>query len=235
MAKKNDRLPLSRSREFILSDRTPSTIKEAYKTVCANLIFTLAGYERKSVVVSSCSPSEGKSTNCLNMAITMAETGAGVLLIDCDMRKPVQHRLLDLDNKVGLSSVLRGLVHDLPDVINRNVRTDLDVLTSGPIPSDPAELIAGSKMDELLSYAGGHYDYVFIDTPPANVVTDAFLMNKLTAGIIFVVKEKHTKHEDMRECLTKAKMAKAHVLGVIKVNCSGKNTGGNGSCGKRKK
>ena len=226
MVKKNDRLPLSKSRRFILSDETPFAIREAYKTARTNLVFSLAENEQKTVVITSCSPSEGKSTNCLNMAITMAETGASVLLIDCDMRKPVQNSLLRLDNKVGLSSVLGGLVHDVSKVINRNVRINLDVLTSGPIPPNPAELISGSKMDELLRLVGSHYDYVFIDTPPANVVTDAFLMNTRTAGIIFVVKEGHTKHEDIRECLQKAKMTNARVLGFIKANCSGKNIKG---------
>ncbi|MBQ9482710.1 MAG: CpsD/CapB family tyrosine-protein kinase [Ruminiclostridium sp.] len=226
MAKKSDRLPISKSRKFILSDETPFAIREAYKTARTNLVFSLAENEQKTIVITSCSPSEGKSTNCLNMAITMAETGASVLVIDCDMRKPVQHSLLRLDNKVGLSSVLGGIVRDVSKVINRNVRINLDVLTSGPIPPNPAELISGSKMDELLQLVGEHYDYVFIDTPPANVVTDAFLMNTKTAGIVFVVKEGHTRHEDIRECLTKAKMTNARVLGFIKANCAAKGSGG---------
>ena len=92
MAKrKSDRLPISMSRKFILNDDTQFAIKEAYKAARTNLVFSLAASERKIIVITSCGPSEGKSTNCLNMAITMAETGASVLLIDCDMRKPVQH------------------------------------------------------------------------------------------------------------------------------------------------
>ena len=224
--KKSDRLPISMSRKFILTDDTQFAIKEAYKTARTNLVFALAASEKKLVVVTSCAPSEGKSTNCLNMAITMAETGASVLLIDSDMRKPVQHSLLRLDNKVGLSSVLGGIVRDISKAINRNVRTHLDVLTSGPIPPNPAELIQGTIMDQLLELASKHYDYVFIDTPPATVVTDALLYNSRTAGIVFVVKEGHTTHAEINEALEKVKLSNGKVLGFLKVNCSGK--GGKG-------
>ncbi|MCR4779632.1 MAG: CpsD/CapB family tyrosine-protein kinase [Ruminiclostridium sp.] len=223
MAKrKSERLPISLSRKFILSDETQFAIREAYKAARTNLIFSLASSERKMVVVTSCGPSEGKSTNCLNLAITMAETGASVLLIDCDMRKPVQHTLLRLDNKIGLSSVLGGIVHDISKAINRGVRTRLDVLTAGPIPPNPAELISGSIMDQLLDLASRHYDYVFIDTPPATVVTDALLFNSRTAGMIFVVKEGNTTHGGIHEALEKAKMTNGKVLGFLKVNCSAK-------------
>lgn len=224
MSKRNERLPISKSRKFILSDETEFAIREAYKAARTNLLFSLAANEKKIVVFSSCSPSEGKSTNCLNMAITMAETGSNVLLIDSDLRKPVQHSLLRLDNKIGLSSVLGGIIHDVSKCIDRNVRSHLDILTSGPIPPNPAELISGDKMGELLKLTGEHYDYVFIDTPPANVVTDAFLLNGRTAGIIFVIKEGHTTHEDIREVLSKAKMTDGRVLGFIKANCFGKSS-----------
>ncbi len=213
---------MGQSRRFILSDETQFAIKEAYKAARTNLVFSLAENDKKTVVITSCSPSEGKSTNCLNMAITMAETGSNVLLIDSDMRKPVQHLLLRLDNKIGLSSVLGGIVRDVSKVIDRNVRSHLDVLTSGPIPPNPAELISGSRMTQLLDLVGEHYDYIFLDTPPINVVTDAVLLNNRTAGIIFVVKEGFTRHEEIRESLRKIRMTNGRVLGFIKTNCSAK-------------
>lgn len=224
--RKSDRLPMSQSRKFVLSDDTNFAIKEAYKAARTNLVFSLASAEEKVVVITSCSPSEGKSTNCLNMAITMSETGASVLLIDADMRKPVQHSLLKLDNKNGLSSILGGIVYDISKVINRNVRPNLDILTAGPIPPNPAELISSVKMDQLIELVGKHYDYVFIDTPPINVVTDALLLNGKTAGIVFIIKEGHTTHVEIRETLEKARLTDAKVLGFIKVNCFGKSKGG---------
>lgn len=224
--KKGARLPISQSRKFILSENTQFVIKEAYKTARANIIFSLAPCESKIVIVTSCSPAEGKSTNCLNLAITMAETGASVLLIDGDMRKPVQHSLLRLDNKKGLSSILGGITSDVGKAIKKNVRENLDVLTSGPIPPNPAELLAGKRMAELLNIVGNHYDYVFIDTPPVTVVADAFLMNEIVAGIVFVIKEGSTTHVEINEALQKAKMMNAKVLGLVKVNCDIKGKSG---------
>lgn len=224
--KKGARLPISQSRKFILSENTQFVIKEAYKTARANIIFSLAPCESKIVIVTSCSPAEGKSTNCLNLAITMAETGASVLLIDGDMRKPVQHSLLRLDNKKGLSSILGGITSDVGKAIKKNVRENLDVLTSGPIPPNPAELLAGKRMAELLDIVGNHYDYVFIDTPPVTVVADAFLMNEIVAGIVFVIKEGSTTHVEINEALQKAKMMNAKVLGLVKVNCDIKGKSG---------
>jgi capsular exopolysaccharide synthesis family protein len=149
-----------------------------------------------------------------------------MLIIDADMRKPVQHVLVRLDNKTGLSSVLGGIVHNVSKVIKKNVRLNLDVLTSGSVPPNPAELISSEKMDQLLELVGSHYDYVFIDTPPANVVTDAFLFNGKTAGIVCVVREGMTTHADIKEVIEKAKMTNGHILGFIKAYCSAKGKGG---------
>lgn len=225
-AKKDARLPIAQSRKFILSDNTQFVIKEAYKTARANLVFSLATCESKVVVITSCAPAEGKSTNCLNFAITMAETGASVLLIDGDMRKPVQHSLLRLDNKKGLSSILGGITSDVGKAIKKNVRDNLDILTSGPIPPNPAELLSGKRMSELISIVANHYDYVFIDTPPVTVVADAFLMNEIIAGIVFVVKEGSTTHVEINDALQKAKMMNSKVLGMVKVACDYKGKSG---------
>lgn len=213
-------------REFVLSETTPFAIKEAYKTARTNLLFSLASSDAKIVVVSSCAPAEGKSTNCLNMAISMAETGASVLLIDSDLRKPVQHTMLLLENKKGLSTLLAGMSDDITDIINKDVYPNLDVLTSGSIPPNPAELIQSARMDKLLENVGDQYDYVFIDTPPVNVVTDALLYSGRVSGIMFVVKEDHTTHAEINEALKKASMTGAKILGFLKVGCSaGEKTG----------
>lgn len=222
MAKKSDRLPISRSRQFIISDKTQFVITEAYKTARTNLIFALAPCKSKISVVTSCSPAEGKSTNCLNLAITMSQMGASVLLIDADMRKPVVHALLEIDNKGGLSTILGGITDDIAQVIHKNAKFGLDVLTSGPIPPNPAELLSSKKMEQLLEIVGDHYDYVFIDTPPVTVVSDAFLMNEMTAGMIFVIREGSTSHVAINEALERIKMTNGKILGFIKVNCNSK-------------
>lgn len=156
----------------------------------------------------------------------MAETGASVLLIDSDLRKPVQHTMLLLENKKGLSTLLAGMSDDITDIINKDVYPNLDVLTSGSIPPNPAELIQSARMDKLLENVGDQYDYVFIDTPPVNVVTDALLYSGRVSGIMFVVKEDHTTHAEINEALKKASMTGAKILGFLKVGCSaGEKTG----------
>ena len=227
MAKKIERLRLDVSRKFILNDDTQFVIKEAYKAARTNLTFALATFDPKIAVVTSCAPAEGKSTNCLNLAITMAEMGESVLLIDGDMRKPVQHSLLRLENEAGLSSILGGLVGDVSKVINKNVGPNLDVITAGPIPPNPAELLAGERMQKLIDIVGKHYDYIFIDTPPVTVVADAFVLNERTSGIVFVIKEGFTTHPEIEEALRRTKMTNGKILGFIKSNCAaGGKSGG---------
>lgn len=229
MAKKIERLPINVSRKFILSDDTQFVIKEAYKAARTNLTFALATYSPKIAVVTSCAPAEGKSTNCLNLAITMAEKGESVLLIDADLRKPVQHSLMRFDNSRGLSSILGGIVDDISKVINKNARPNLDVLTAGPVPPNPAELLASSRMEKLLNIVGEHYDYIFIDAPPVAVVADAFVLNEKTSGIIFVIKEGYTTHPEIEEALQKTKMSNGRILGFIRANCSRRGKSGYGS------
>ncbi len=219
MKRKNDRLPGVKPNGFILSENSSAALREAYRSARTNLDTLLEASRNKTVVFTSCSPSEGKSTSCLNMALTMAEAGTSVLLIDCDMRKPVQHSLLCIDNETGLSSVLGGKIPDPAAAIERNVRENLDVLTAGPVPPDPSELISGARMDDLLRLVGERYDYVLIDTPPVKAVTDAVLIGGKVSGIVFVVKEEHTRHEDIRDALDKVKMANGRVLGLLRAGC----------------
>jgi capsular exopolysaccharide synthesis family protein len=167
-------------------------------------------------------PTEGKSTTALNMAITMAEKGENVLIIDCDMRKPNVHNLFNIRNVTGLSSILGGINSDVNAAIHSSVRNNLDVMTAGPIPPNPAELLASQKMRELVHLISKYYDYIFLDTPPVNVVSDALLMNDIAAGIVLVVKEDSTSHPALKDALRSIEMANGKVLGFIKVGCNAK-------------
>ncbi len=213
-------------RRNVLSDKTQFSIREGFKAARTNLIFSLAPYDKKIVVVTSAMPSEGKSTACTNLAITMAENNYHVLLIDADMRKPTIHTMFRLKNKSGLSSVLAGMNKDLNNVVHAEVKPKLDVITSGPIPPNPAELLSSKTMKHLLEICSQQYDYIFIDTPPINVVTDSQLMNNIVSGIIFIVKEGSTTHPAIADALQSIKLANGKVLGFLKVNCFSKSTKG---------
>ncbi len=184
-------------------------------------MFTLASNNNKIVIITSCSPGEGKSTTCVNLAITMAQSGAKILIIEGDMRKPSIHRLLGIESENGLSSVLCGFCN-VAQALNTGVVENLDVITSGTLPPNPAELLGSENMTDLLRILREYYDYIFIDTPPINVVTDSQLMNMSVAGTLFVVREKYTTHSEIQKALKSIKLANGKILGFMKVGCGGK-------------
>ncbi|MBQ7288528.1 MAG: CpsD/CapB family tyrosine-protein kinase [Clostridia bacterium] len=191
----------------------PFAVVEAYKTVRTNLQFVLAGHSKKQIVVSSPLMEEGKSTTAINMAIAFSQLGCKVLIVDADLRKPSVHKKLRVQNTDGLSSVLVDLCpfSDAVETINAN----LDVLTSGPLPPNPSELLSSERMKTLLRDLEQKYDYVFIDTPPVNIVSDALVLAPKTNGIILVVRDRSTTHEEMKKALNYIEFAKTHYLGTI--------------------
>lgn len=223
MSKKHLPESIQQKKRNILGSGTAFVISEAYKTARTNLIFTLATSDKKIVAITSANPAEGKSTSCANIAITLAEMGASVLIIDADLRKPTIHKLLDVVNKNGLSSILGGFCN-VNDALNKNIRENLDIIAAGPIPPNPAELIASDIMTKLLAVLKDHYDYIFIDTPPINVVSDSQLMNNIISGIMFVVHEGRTTHPDIQGALRSIELANGKILGFLKVNCNARGS-----------
>lgn len=141
-----------------------SPIAEAYRSIRTNLQFAGAGKELKYISFTSATPREGKSTTISNVAITMGQDGKKVLLIDCDMRKPVQHKIFGLRN-IGLSNIIAmGKAFD--EVVQKDVYHNVDVLVCGPIPPNPSELLGSKRMQELLDEVKDKYDYILLDMPP---------------------------------------------------------------------
>lgn len=204
------------SMEAILHDKTPFVITEAYKSARTNIMFSVSGdkNECKRIIVTSATPGDGKTTTCLNTAITFAQTGARVIIIDCDLRKPRIHKYLGLDKKNGLSSLLSGFI-TIDEAVNKNVRGTLDCITSGPIPPNPAELLSSDMMKELLDKLSAQYDYIFLDTPPVTVVTDACTMSKFVSGVVLVVRQNYTQHQGVADAVEALKFADAKILGFI--------------------
>ena len=134
-----------------------------------NLIFSLSTSDKKIFAISSPNPSEGKSTTAANIAITLAQADNKVLLIDADMRKPVQHKIFQVKNKIGLSSVI-GKMETPAKCIHKNVVKNLDLLPTGPKPPNPSELLASDQTAKILEELSGKYDYIIIDTPPVKKV-----------------------------------------------------------------
>ena len=199
---------------FNAVERTdPFSVVEAYKTIRANLMYLLLQSEKRVFAVSSSLPGEGKSSCAVNLALAFSQLGSKVLLIDADLRKPTVYRKLRLKNTKGVSSVLVGFCSFEDAVVN--VGTNLDVLLSGPTPPNPSELVASKNMTELLDKLSVEYDYIIIDTPPINIVSDAVLLAPKTQGVLMVIQDRKTTHAEFKKAVNLLKFADARLLGVV--------------------
>ena len=203
----------------------PFFIVESYKSIRTNVTFALSTFEKKIFAVSSANPGDGKSTTSANIAIAMAQSGSKVLLIDADMRKSVQHKIFGIKNKKGLSSAVSKM-SSLEDCIQKNVMENLDVLTAGPIPPNPSELLGSEQMTVILNELSEKYAVIIIDTPPVNVVTDAMELAKNISGIIMVVRYAVTTDEDVAAAYKKIEFAQMNLLGFIVNSIKHKHHGG---------
>ncbi len=199
------------------SDSTRSVafrVAEAYKMIRTNLLFTLANTNSRVVVFSSSEPSAGKSTLVSNLAIVMAQTGVKVLLIDADMRKPVQHRNFRVTKTLGLSKIL-GKLNTFEECVQRDVVPGMDLLPSGSIPPNPSELLSSDSMKNLLKDMQEKYDYIFIDSPPLGVVADALVLIPQAAGAVLVARQRQTTYDEIAECVETIKQIDGTMLGVV--------------------
>lgn len=199
--------------DFITHYDSRSPVSEAYRAIRTNLQFAGAGKQLKTLVFTSAVPSEGKSTTVANLAIVMGQDDKHILLIDCDMRKPVIHRRFGLLNR-GLSNCF---AEDLPlkEVIQADVFPNLDVVTSGPVPPNPAELLGSKKMKALLQEAAEAYDYVFLDMPPVLAVTDAALMSSQVDGTVLILGSGDISPDEGKQAKALLEKVHANILGVI--------------------
>lgn len=201
-------------RRMLLNSHTPFHIQEAYRTLQTNLRFSLPGEETKVICLTSGHSNEGKSTTVLNLAISFAESGKRVALIDADMRRPSLSRLLIEKASPGLSNYLAGLC-TLEQAVRRNIRPGLDVIFSGEIPPNPLELLNSAKMPQLIDELKGHYDYILLDTPPVGIVSDACEVASHTDGVLFLVHQNETEKETVVRGIRQLELANAKLIGFV--------------------
>lgn len=198
----------------VITDKTNYRIVESYKSLRANINFAIPSAGCKKIMISSSYSGEGKTTTCINLGVTIAQTGASVVLIDCDLRRPKIHKYLNIDNNIGISSYLSNMA-ELEKIIKDTDISNLKVITVGITPPNPAELISGAKMKELLEEIEKIADYIIIDTPPICIVSDALPLSKLCDGVILMVRHMQTTHTNIKESLEKLNFAGAHVIGMV--------------------
>ncbi|MBO5505967.1 MAG: CpsD/CapB family tyrosine-protein kinase [Clostridia bacterium] len=202
-------------RAKIINEKTSFNVNEAYKALRTNIIFSLSKEDKcKRVMVSSSLASEGKSTTCANIAITFAQMGAKVCLIDCDLRRPNIGRLLSLETAPGVSNYLID-ANTKEEIVHKNVRENLDVICSGDIPPNPAELIGSEAMDKLLDELSEEYEYIFIDSPPICVVTDPSVLASKSSGVVIVALQNSTEKDVIKTAVEQVEFVGAKLLGFV--------------------
>lgn len=202
-------------RSKLLAEEVSYQIKEAYKTARTNILFAIQKKEGcHTIVLTSAIPGEGKTTTTLNTAIAFAMTGVKVLVIDADLRKPKVHQYANIKNETGLANYLGGFCK-LEECIAHSKEWGLDCIPSGAIPPNPAELLSSPLLQEGLDSLKQKYDFIFIDTPPVNMVTDGIIVSKLADEVLIVVRQKYTANEALKKALSTLQFAEANVVGFI--------------------
>ncbi len=168
-------------------------------------------------------PSEGKTSTTVNIARILAQSNKKVLIVDCDMRKPRQHSLFSIPNSIGLSSYLTGNVKD--NIVQDIPGEDIALIAAGPTPPNPAELLDSVKMKKLLIRLSESYDFVLLDSPPIQSVTDSLALSTLVDGTILVVRAEKTTYDMIENGLSKLYSINAHILGIV-LNGVNTSTGG---------
>ena len=208
-------------RRHILGKNSSFYVQEAYKTLRTNIRFFLSGDGCKKFCITSGLASEGKSITILNLAISFAEAGAKVLLVDADLRRPSMARLLIENASPGLSNVLAGLCKP-EDAIRTSPYPNLDVLFSGEIPPNPSELLGNERMTKMLEKLSLKYDYILMDTPPVGVVSDVCVIGQQLDGVLFLVRQNYTEKEAVARGIKQLEISGAKLMGFV-LNGADKN------------
>jgi succinoglycan biosynthesis transport protein ExoP len=203
-----------RKRKPIVKKDKNFIISEAYKALRTNLRFTLLSAGCKKILVNSPIPEDGKSTISANLAISIAQTGARVVLMDCDLRKGKVHTYFNVNSIPGISDRLTGNA-GVEDITKKAAYENLKVIPHGTIPPNPTELLASEPMEALIKELEKFYDFIVIDSPPINIVSDSLSLVKYVDGILFVIKERATSHSEVAAALTRYKLAGANLLGIV--------------------
>lgn len=200
--------------KLITKDNIKSHVSEAYRVLRTNIKFASVGTDVKKILITSSNPLEGKTTTVSNLAIVMAQAGSKVLVIDGDLRKPNIATYFEAKKEKGLTNLLTDKEYSSSYIQTTKI-PNIAVLTSGPIPPNPSELLGSERMKEILRSLSEKFDIVLVDTPPVGIVTDAAILSTICDGTLFVCDSRSTKIEDAKIALEKLKKVGTNILGVV--------------------
>ncbi|HEY0546088.1 MAG TPA: polysaccharide biosynthesis tyrosine autokinase [Pyrinomonadaceae bacterium] len=205
------------SSPLLLELNARSPLAEAYKQLRTSVLLSSAGGAPKTLLITSSQPAEGKTTTAINTAMSLAQTGAAVLVVDADMRRPRLHNILDTDNSRGLSTILASRMNEVEmlSLIEQNAKSGLYVLPSGPIPPNPAELTGSEQMRRLLAVLETNFDHIVIDSPPIASFTDGVLIAAMVDGVLLVVHGGRSSRSVVRRARQVLQEVGAKIFGVV--------------------
>ena len=202
-------------RRLITREDPKSPISESYRTLRTNILYSQIDKEIKSILVSSPSPGEGKTTTVANLAITFANMGKRTLLVDTDLRRPVVHRIFGLKKEPGISHYLAGVIKDFNSLVQETDVENLFVVSAGITPPNPSELIGSKKMAKLVDSLEGEWDIVLFDSPPIVAVTDASMISQEIDAMVLVIKAGETDREAFRRAVKSLMGIQVPLAGVV--------------------
>lgn len=202
---------------LITKDDPRSGVAEQYRTIRTNLKFSFLDSNFKILAIMSALPSEGKSTVSANLAVSWAEDDKRVLLIDVDLRRPTVHQTFKTSNRYGLSNIITSSSNaiKISEMIDKTDIDNLDILTSGPIPPNPAELLGSERFVQLLNFLKDKYDLIILDAPPVDTVTDGQIVASKADGVALVAPQGIATKDAVSQAVKLLKQVKANILGVI--------------------
>lgn len=204
--------------ELITISEPRSPISEAYRALRTNLDFAALDQALKTMVVTSAGVGEGKSTTLANLAVVSAQAGRKVVLVDADLRRPTLHQIYGLDNEAGLTTAMMDEAALASPPLQETGVEGLSVLTSGPLPPNPAELMGSRRMEEVIAALAEGADQIFFDTPPVVAVTDAAVLSTKVDGVLLVISAGRTRREYARSAVQRLEQVNARLVGTVLTN-----------------
>lgn len=199
--------------KFLVKNNPSSPIAEAYRKIATNIEFSNIDNEIKTIMVTSAKQDEGKTTTICNLAMVMTELKKKILLMDLDLRKPAVHKIFELSNKKGLTDLL--INKDDYKTYIQNVYPGLDILTTGMIPANPAEIINSRTLKELIKEMAKCYDYIFLDAPPVMLVSDPITISTYANAVIIAIEHGKTEKDLVKKAVDSLKQVNANIIGAV--------------------